>query len=228
MEPLSPSALSQRYANLKAQLDSDAISYQQFIESVHQLRAQDAAGTWWTIDPRTGRYLAYSGEEWVEAELPPFEPQPPAASERAAAPRSERAAAKSPSNARRAIGRGRGCLTASTGTTALSLGAAGMWFLWTAAGGIDGGQELDLFTPLLMAGLPLLLRRFRRRIDRRLKPLYARLRRFPRSLRVVAAFSLPVVTAVVSGGGGVGALRFATFTSVVFGYILTRRPEGGV
>jgi len=76
--------------------------------------------------------------------------------------------------------------------------------------------------------LPLFLRRFGKRFDRRLKPLYGRLRRVPRALRVAAAFSLPVVTAVLSGGGGVGALRFATFTSVVFGYILTRRPEGGV
>jgi len=229
MEPLSLSGLYQRYTHLKAQLDSGTLSYQQFADRVHQLQAQDAAGRWWTIDPRTGRYLTYSADGWVEATPPASHPDvEPASSEHRVVQQSERPSHQQAADEPQQSGCQWGCLSSPLATGLMSFGAAGLWFFWTSIRAVGGGERLDIVTPLLIGGLPFLLRLLQKRLDKLLGPLYAAVGSVPRSFRVGAALALPVVMGLMASGGGVGAVQRATFISVISGYVLTRRPGGGL
>jgi hypothetical protein len=110
----------------------------------------------------------------------------------------------------------------------MSFGAAGLWFFWTSIRAVSGRERPDIVTPLLIGGLPFLLRLFQKRLDKLLGPLYAAVGSVPRSFRVGAALALPVVMGLMTSGGGVGAVQRATFISVISGYVLTRRPGGGL
>lgn len=229
MEPLSLSGLYQRYTHLRAQLDSGTISHRQFVDRVHELQAQDGAGRWWTIDPRTGRYLTYSANGWVEASPPGSQPDVAAASRERQAAEQSRTRGRQPAADQPEASSGRwGCLSSPLATGLMSFGAAGLWFLWTSIRAVGGPEALDLVTPLLIGGLPFLLRLFQKRLDKLLGPLYAAVGSVPRSFRVGAALALPVVMGLLASGGGVGAVQRATFISVISGYVLTRRPGGAV
>ena len=229
MEPLSLSGLYQRYTHLKAQLDSETISNQQFVDRVHQLQAQDGAGRWWTIDPQTGRYLTYSANGWVEAAPPASQPDVAlASSEPQAVQQSGRPNPQQAADEPQPSGCQWGCLSSPLATGLMSFGAAGLWFFWTTLRAVSGAERLDIVTPLLIGGLPFLLRLFQKRLDKLLGPLYAAVASVPRSFRVGAALALPVVMGLMASGGGVGAVQRATFISVISGYVLTRRPGGGL
>jgi hypothetical protein len=225
MSSQSLSDLAQRYAYLRAQLDKQAISYPQFVEAVRQLRAQDAKGRWWTIDPQTGRYLTYAANGWVEA-MPPTSPPLMQSQQASAPPVSSRA---QPPAQPQQIKKQRGCLASPVTTGLLSFGAAVLWFLYTSAS--PSSEGMDLLTPLLIAGVPLALRLLQKPLDKLLSPLYKILNVLPRPLLVGAAFAIPFVIGGIftrSYGSGFQVLRRSTVVSVILGYVLTRRPEGSV
>ncbi len=224
MSSQSLSDLAQRYAHLRAQLDQQAISYPQFVEAVRQFRAQDAEGRWWTIDPQTGRYLTYGANGWVEATPPASQPGIP--HQASAPPASSRA---QPPAQPHQIKKQRGCLASPVTTGLLSFGAAVLWFLYTSTS--PSSEGMDLLTPLLIAGVPLALRLLQKPLDKLLAPLYKILNVLPRPLLVGAAFAVPFVIGGIftrSYGSGFQVLRRSTVVSVILGYVLTRRPEGGV
>lgn len=62
----SPSAeLQARFAALKADLDRGAISRDQFLQQVSELRFQDASGSWWQITEDGQSWLKWDGSQWV-------------------------------------------------------------------------------------------------------------------------------------------------------------------
>jgi hypothetical protein len=217
MQSLSITQLYQYFNQLRAQYSGGQISHAQFVERAYQLQAQDSAGNWWTIDPNTGRYMTYVGSQWVPG-TPREEAGPPV----------ERAhqAGTAPRTATRKSGGLRGCLSSPIMAGLLSFGTAALWFGYTT---IRSSYEgLDLVTPLLMGGVPFVLRTFQRPLDRVLAPLYAILRKFPRPMLTGVAFALPFLFGFVftsSGGAGFGALRRSTIISVITAYVLTRRTE---
>lgn len=240
MPPLSLSQLYQSYMQLRSQLENQTLSYQQFVDGVRQLQAQDATGQWWMIDPQTGRYLTYTASGWMEAT--------PAASQPAAQPTQTptQTAATTPEPvtlAQRAQEqpvtlsqtappsktqpRGRmGCLASSMLTSVLSIGTALVWFAYTSL--TPSSESSDLTTPLLIAGTPLLIQALQKPLDKLMNPLYKMLHALPRPLLVGAAFAVPLVLGGIltrSSGYGYQGLRRSIVVSVVSGYILTRRPE---
>lgn len=108
----------------------------------------------------------------------------------------------------------------------MSFGSAGFWLIYS---NIRAGQEIwDLYTPLLIAGVPLLLRIFQEKIDEFLKPVYEATTQFPYAMRTGAAFALPFVIGLVTStmnSSGYGALRFTILTGTLGGYILTRKVK---
>ena len=228
MVPLSLSELSRQYAHLRARFDKQAISVQQYVEAVRQLQAQDEAGRWWAIDPQTGQYLTYSDEGWVEA-TPPAQRttgRPPTGRRRAEPQQVEAEAPAQSSAIPQAAQSQLGCLSSPLATGLMSFGAAGLWFVWTSIRAVGGYEKMDLLTPLLIGGLPFLLRLFQKRLDEWLRPLYGVMEGVPRAFRVGAALGVPVIMGLMTSGGGVGAVRRATFISVIAGWILTRVRGG--
>ncbi|MCD6285744.1 MAG: hypothetical protein J7M39_07525 [Anaerolineae bacterium] len=229
MPPISLQQLYEQFGRLRAQLQNQQLSHQQFVEAVHQLQAQDQAGNWWTIDPQTGHYLTYTANDWV--------PATPAASR--PAPQPTRQPARPASQAPGQIHQGSrpelqqqgtsgkpGCLASPVVTLLLSVGAAVVWFAYTSLS--PSSEGYDFLTPAVIAGTPLALRFLQKPLDKLLGPLYKLLSALPRPLLIGAALAVPVVLGGIftRSIGGYGGLRRSAFVSVILGYILTRRPEG--
>ena len=64
-------------ARLKAEFSEGAISQQEFIDALKQLRIRDDAGRFWMIGVQSGKWYCSDGSGWVQAE-------PPSASQRKA------------------------------------------------------------------------------------------------------------------------------------------------
>ncbi|MCJ7549873.1 MAG: hypothetical protein MUQ30_09355 [Anaerolineae bacterium] len=228
MPPISLQQLYEQYGRLRAQLQNRQLSHQQFVDAVHQLQAQDQAGNWWTIDPQTGQYLTYTSNGWVPAT--PAAPQSAAqvGSRSAVQPPRQAVQASQPKPVQQQQAtRKPGCLASPIVTMLLSFGAAALWFAYTSLSPSSEGR--DLRTPLIIAGVPMMLRLLQKPLDSLLRPLYKLLNVLPRPLLVGAAFAVPVVLGGIftrSGGSGFQGLQRSAFVSVIFSYILTRRPEG--
>jgi hypothetical protein len=222
MSPLSLPQLYQSYQQLRAQLERQTLSYAQFVQAVRQLQAQDAEGRWWMIDPQTGHTLTYTANGWVEAT--PRTGQPAAQARQASSVTPARSAQDTaPSQKPNGLA---GCLASPSITIILSLFAAGLWFAYSSLS--PSSEGMDLMTPLIIAGVPILLRVFQKPLDRLLRPLYRALNVLPRPLLVGAAFAVPLVVGGIfnrSYGSGYQIIRRSTIVSVLFSYVLTRRPR---
>lgn len=60
----------ERYRRLDTQRQREAITEQQYLDQVAELRLQDAGGRWWTLQPHSGAWMVYDGNAWVLAEKP--------------------------------------------------------------------------------------------------------------------------------------------------------------
>lgn len=56
-----------RFNHLRDQLRDGTISRAEFVQAVGQIMVYDAQGRYWTLDPRTGHWLYFDGQTWVEA-----------------------------------------------------------------------------------------------------------------------------------------------------------------
>jgi len=64
--------VERRYAELKRQHDSGALSTQEFDVQLEQLRVQDDQGRWWTKSRETGEWRYHDGNAWVQGTPPPY------------------------------------------------------------------------------------------------------------------------------------------------------------
>jgi hypothetical protein len=235
MPPLSLQQLYEQYGQLRAQLQNRQLSHPQFVDAVRRLQAQDQSGNWWTIDPQTGQYLTYTGNGWVLATpaATPTAPQPATEPVRQADPahsqiRQAQRPQPQPQHSQQQPTAGKlGCLASPLITMMLSFGAAALWFAYTSLS--PSSESNDFQTPLIIAGVPLMLRLLQKPMDRLLRPFYRLINVLPRPLLVGAAFAVPVVLGGIftrSSGSGFQGLQRSAFVSVILSYLLTRRPEG--
>ena len=211
MNALNLDQLREQYQVLHTRYQDQEINQDQFIATVHQLRALDSEGFWWTIQPETGAYLKYQDGSWQSA-------SPPRSSNLADQPPQQNL----PKSKKKA--NVFGCLSSPLMVGVMSFGSAGLWLIYS---NIRAEKEIwDFFTPLIMGGVPFLLRLYQERIDGLLKSVYQVTTQFPFAMRTGAAFALPVVLGLVTStmnSSGYGALRLTTLVSIVGGYILTRK-----
>jgi hypothetical protein len=202
--------LEEQYRELKVRFQKGEINQERFTDAVHQLRLQDSEGSWWTIQPETGRFLKFEEGAWISAN-PTSLKRSPGSSVRSAPPKKK-------------TSKSGGCLTSTLAVGLMSFGSAGVWLIYS---NIRAGREVwDLVTPLIMGGVPFLLRLYQQKIDDALKPLYQVTTQFPFAMRTGAAFALPVVLGLVTStmnSYGYGALRLTTLVSILGSYILTRK-----
>jgi len=55
------------FNHLRDQLRDGTISRAEFVQAAGQIMVYDAQGRYWTLDPRTGHWLYFDGQAWVEA-----------------------------------------------------------------------------------------------------------------------------------------------------------------
>lgn len=56
-----------RFAQAEAQWRAGQMTQEQFQSLLGQLQVQDAAGSWWQIDPSTRQWMKWNGSAWVAA-----------------------------------------------------------------------------------------------------------------------------------------------------------------
>ncbi len=61
--------LRQKYQSLRRSRSMGKIDENKFIEEVNQLRCEDEQGNWWQIDPESGDWLLWTGNEWLPAKV---------------------------------------------------------------------------------------------------------------------------------------------------------------
>jgi hypothetical protein len=214
MSPLSLHQLHQRYQEYYTRHTQGQLSYEQFVKEAHKLQALDPQGNWWTIDPTRGEYLIHRHGQWVASAPPQLEPTGgPTRADLSPSPDIPRP--------------WRGLMRYVSSPLAvglMSFGAAAFWFLYTS---LRSGQEgFDFITPLVIGGLPLVLRVLPGSADRFLAPIFSLTDKIPRPMRTGAAFGLPMVMGLLfaaTGSAGYGGLRLSVILSVLGSYALTRR-----
>jgi hypothetical protein len=200
-------SLVEQYRSLRAQLQSGALSEQQFIEEVQKLNTRDSAGEIWAIDAYSGRFITYTEKGW-EFREPPTNPL-----ELESAPDT---LIKNP-----------GCRQA-LGILALGLPIASA-FLWFAYSSLAPGSEgWDCITPLIIGGLPFVLMFFQRPLDAFLRPFQGIRKLAPRLVLRGAALALPFVLGIIcsqTAGTEYRGLRLTLVFSMLGAYVLLRDPE---
>jgi hypothetical protein len=203
--------LSRGYHSLRQNLAAGRIDQQQFLAQVANLRGQDSRGTWWMVDPASGRLLCYDGQQWVA-------PAPVDA-----LPTRSPSNVLQPGQAQTRPG-SRLALAVSIG---VPLFFAFLWFIWSS---IRAGYEgLDCLTPLIMGGVPVLLILLHRPLDRLLCLIQPVRRRFPKPILWGVALALPVVVGLISSSltySGLGGMRFSMLVSMLGSFVLLREPGG--
>ena len=104
----------------------------------------------------------------------------------------------------------------------------GLWFLYTLLRRIlSGTGGVDILTPAILTGLPLLLWLLRKPVDKILFPLQKFLGSFPYALRLIIALAVPMLfgcgCAAISTTSN-SAMFLTALTSTLFGYFLLHQP----
>ena len=111
-----------------------------------------------------------------------------------------------------------------------SLACGGIWFLYTFLGVFkyEGLQGIDLITPIIIVGVPILLWFFKKPIDNLLTPLDPVIGSIPMPLRFGIIFGVPIMLSCMCSSiasSGYGALRFSSLVSILVAAVLTRKVE---
>ncbi len=216
-----------RYQQLRALLQSGRISQPQFEAEVVQLRWADSSGTWWMLDASSGLPLRWDGAGWSPAQYPgsPGVSQgaPPAAAGvpvRTGAPTGDGMKQRA---------QGLRAMVAATPILALvpSVACGGLWFLYTFIGLFksEGLAGLDLGTPLIVIGLPLIFWFLKKPIDQLLLPLKPAITRIPRPTRLGISLAIPILLSCgcsLTASSGYQALNMASLVSILAAAIMMR------
>ncbi|NPV77133.1 MAG: hypothetical protein HPY59_12270 [Anaerolineae bacterium] len=205
MDNLLLETLQKEYQRLRHQVEKGQLTSQQYQESLEKLMLQDERGVWWTVDPTTGRYLYYDVDHWVALDNPFLHLQAKTGNEK------EKPDWRS---------------TIILVSLIVPILTAIAWWAYTSLPASSEG--MDLGTPLIIAGVPLLLYIFHQPLDGLLRPFHGFLRLIPRPMLWVIALALPIVISLVVSNAtisGYGSMRFLYTLGVLLPYILLRKPE---
>ena len=179
-QPMTLNQMMQAYQQLTADFQARRMDKASYSAALTRLKAMDAEKRWWSCTPEGG-FVWYDGNRWIPGQPvvspPGVSPsQPPVQAAPAAAGGNHAAALQKnpPLKGWRKI--------ASTPILAILPGAVigGIWFLYTLLQLILGGTGgVDILTPAILTGVPLLLWLLRKPLDKLLLPLQKFHRSFP-------------------------------------------------
>jgi hypothetical protein len=105
----------------------------------------------------------------------------------------------------------------------------GLWFLFTLMRLILGGTGgVDILTPVILSGVPLLIWLLRKPLDKLLLPLQKFHKSFPYAIRLGMALTVPMLLGCgcsIIITSGYTAMHFTALISTLFGYFLLRSPK---
>ena len=229
-QPMTLNQMMQAYQQLTNDFNTRKIDEASYSVALSQLRAIDEEKRWWSCTPEGG-FVWYDGKQWIPGQPPKFNssntnPSQPFVQTRPVT------AISSPLNAPQTNTSSKGWRKlASTPILAILPGAVigGIWFLYTLLQLILGETgSVDILTPVILTGVPLLLWFLRKPLDKLLIPLQKFHKSFPYALRLGLAMAVPMLlgcgcSAIFSSG--YAALHFTALMSTLFGYFLLRSPK---
>lgn len=194
-----------------------------------RLKSMDTEGRWWSCTPEGG-FVWYDGERWQPGQPPlvsaaginSSQSSKKAVSTAVSSSRTNAQKTKSPLKGWRKI--------ASTPILAMLPGVVigGIWFLYTLLRLIFGGTGgVDVLTPMILTGVPLLLWLLRKPLDKLLLPLQKLQGSFPYALRLGIALAIPMLFGCGCSAistSGYTAMHFTALISTLFGYFLLHKP----
>jgi len=224
-QPMTLNEMMQAYQKLNNDFNARRMDKAAYSAALTQLKAKDAEGRWWSCSPEGG-FVWYDGSRWIPGQPVVSSVQTPPPMIASTTTGSQQAASlkKSPPM------KGWRKLT-STPIMAILPGAVigGLWFLFTLIRLIlDGGRGVDILTPLILTGVPLVLWLLRKPLDKLLIPLQKFHKSFPYALRLGIAFAVPMLTGCGCSAiftSGYTAMHFTALMSTLFGYFLLRSPK---
>lgn len=202
-----------RFAELTDQHRRSAINVQQYRNAVNLLRVQDPSGRWWQVDPGTGGWLYYEGNQWrpgtppapapsarqpspappptqvtLPVTPPPTPPHPHADNKLMDMEEFKKISKTQPWHKRPQKWWD---LFSILGGIASAI----IWFLYSSVrSSIEG---FDLLSPILMIGIPIFLVMYRAQLDDVLVPLQPHRKKVPKLVLVGAGIAVPFLTAFI-------------------------------
>lgn len=222
-QPMTISQMMQAYQQLTADFQAKRMDKASYSAALTHLMAVDEEKRWWSCTPE-GQFVWHDGTRWIPGN-PVVSPSQPLVQAAPAVAGGSPAAAKKtgpPLKGWRKI--------ASTPILAVLPGAVigGIWFLYTILRLILGGQGgVDILTPVILVGVPLILWLLRKPVDKLLLPLQKVLGSFPFAIRVVIALAVPMLfgcgCSIITTSGN-SAMFLTALISTLFGYFLLHTP----
>jgi hypothetical protein len=217
--PMTLNQLMQAYQQLTNDFNTRKIDKTTYSAALVRLRAIDEEKRWWSCTPEGG-FVWYDGTHWLPGQPPMVSPPKgnPSQPSIQVAPQTN-----SPSKGWRKL--------TTTPFLAILPGAVvgALWFLFTLLRLILGGTGgVDILTPVILSGVPLLIWLLRKPLDKLLLPLQKFHKSFPYAIRLGMALTVPMLlgcgcsTIITSG---YTAMHFTALISTLFGYFLLRSPK---
>jgi hypothetical protein len=218
-QPMTLNQMMQAYQQLTNDFNTRKIDKTTYSAALVRLRAIDEEKRWWSCTPEGG-FVWYDGTHWLPGQPPMVSPPKgnPSQPSIQVAPQTN-----SPSKGWRKL--------TTTPFLAILPGAVvgGLWFLFTLLRLILGGTGgVDILTPVILSGVPLLIWLLRKPLDKLLLPLQKFHKSFPYAIRLGMALTVPMLlgcgcsTIITSG---YTAMHFTALISTLFGYFLLRSPK---
>jgi len=218
-QPMTLNQMMQAYQQLTNDFNTRKIDKTTYSAALVRLRAIDEEKRWWSCTPEGG-FVWYDGTRWLPGQPPMVSPPKgnPSQPSIQVAPQTN-----SPSKGWRKL--------TTTPFLAILPGVVvgGLWFLFTLLRLILGGTGgVDILTPVILSGVPLLLWLLRKPLDKLLLPLQKFHKSFPYAIRLGMALTVPMLlgcgcsTIITSG---YTAMHFTALISTLFGYFLLRSPK---
>jgi hypothetical protein len=229
-QPMTLNQMLQAYQQLTSEFNARRMDKAAYSAAVVRLQARDAEGRWWSCTPEGG-FVWYDGKRWLPGQ-PTMVSAPgvnPSQTTKQVAPT---AADSNQVDSLQKKPRLKGWRKiASTPILAILPGAVigGIWFLYTLLQlilGRTGG--VDILTPAILIGVPLLLYLLRKPLDKLLLPLQKLQGSFPYALRLGIALAVPMLLGCGCSmifTSGYTAMNFTALISTFFGYFVLRTPK---
>jgi hypothetical protein len=229
-QPMTLNQMMQAYQQLTNDFNTRKIGRASYSAALGQLMAIDEEKRWWSCTPEGG-FVWYDGKRWVPGQ-PSNLSAPDTNISKANTQQSPINSSTNRVQAAHSNTSSKGWQKlAATPILAILPGAVigGIWFLYTLIQlilGKTGG--VDILTPLILTGVPLVLWLLRKPLDKLLTPLQKFHKSFPYAIRLGIAFAVPLLTGCGCSAiftSGYTAMHFTALMSTLFGYFLLRSPK---
>ncbi len=221
--PMTLNQMIRTHQQLTADFQANRLDKASYSAALSRLKAMDAEKRWWACTPE-GWFVWYDGSRWIPREPGASAAQPSVKSAPTASLGSEPVAP--PTKLRQASWK----KLASTPILAMLPGVVvgGIWFLYTLLQIILGEPEgVDILTPMILTGVPLLLWLLRKPLDKLMLPLQKFHTSFPFALRIGIALALPILLgcgcSAISSYGYL-PMHLTALISTLFAYLMLHTP----